>query len=364
MTNNIIYCDDCGESINEHCYDIVTLDGDMVVCEDCFCSKSPHKCIACDNYVSFDYVTYFLEEARTCICDECGEHYFRCTACDNIYPDELFNTYNGDIYCDNCYENVSITYYLHNYSYKPNYKYYSMPYEANSNLTIGIELEIDDGDNQSNVVKDIGSEFGDLVYCKEDGSLSYLGIELVTMPMTYEYIKDNRIINRMCDIAYDNGYYSYDTDTCGLHMHFDKSFFGGARIIQEHTACKILYYMWLNQDTILRFSKREEHSFDEWCNFVNCEDMNGLQEEDTDYNSTLSYIFDKCCESRYRCLNVRNKRTYEFRIFKGTLNANSILEYLRWCINLIDICRYGTLEDIRILDNKTILNKEVTIKCV
>ena len=108
------------------------------------------------------------------ICNNCSSYYTICQECRCIvYEDNAYYS-DGYDYCQDCYDDISSDY-VEDYSYKPEPVFLG---ETDENLYLGVELEVDYGNNIQSTTRRIYDDFAN-VYMKHDGSLSAAGFEIV-----------------------------------------------------------------------------------------------------------------------------------------------------------------------------------------
>jgi hypothetical protein len=230
---------------------------------------------------------------------------------DHVYYWESDGEYHDEPEEDGCIEN---------YSYKPYPKYFITNNESfkDSPLFMGIELEIENekcsikNGEMSNILDDSH------LYFKTDGSLSD-GFEIVTHPLTFEWIKENKSkFSEMLHSCKDNGFRSYDSTTCGMHIHLSKKNFGAWHLY------RFLKFFQENKEFIIAISQRKIDNLKRWANL----------EDET--NDTLIYKAKRKDgnNSRYVAINLCNSQTIELRIFRGTLNENSFFKNIEFAHSL------------------------------
>jgi hypothetical protein len=231
-----------------------------------------------------------------------------------------------------------------NYTYKPDPIYCKLDEEAHnesvSPLYLGVELEIERMNSRlplSQAVKRInqGSKrtSGEytLLYCKHDGSLQD-GIEVVSMPFTWKWYKLNRWIYTQVFRLSKAGYRSFDTASCGMHVHMSKNCFGNVQLYKFLS----LFYDQKNRDFIINISCRGTRRIDDYgCSAM--ERWAGVREEETRKNIAIDKMSFNT--DRHTAVNMRNIETVEVRIFKGTLNKQGFERNLEFCIAAYDWTR-------------------------
>lgn len=331
MNENIsetLYCSHCGAIIGEEeIYDII--DGE-IVCNDCV-ERHATTCDHCG-------VTLWTEESYgddyTTLCHNCYHtHYTRCNCCDALVHEDDAYHLDGYDYCSECYhDEVDKNRSIHDYGYKPEPIFY-----GDSKRYFGVELEIDgagkDSENADELLL-IANRNDEHIYIKGDGSLDD-GMELVTYPMSLEYHK-NYCWDDIMKKAIYLGYCSHQTNTCGLHIHVNRSCLGNSRDEQDEVIARILYFIEHHWNELLKFSRRTEYSMNRWAARYG-------------FEKTGREILDKAKKGnngRYAAVNLMNYSTIEFRLFRGTLKYNTLIAALELVNAICDIAIYYTDEGI------------------
>jgi hypothetical protein len=289
VENNSFYCDSCNETISDNHSEQYQVRGIGRVCQGCFSDANCFECEECGNYFHED--------------DDGGEDMCR--------------------YC----VNRSGGSYINSYSYKPIpiFLLGKNQVEKKDNLYFGIELEVEK--TESNIeLRDMAKsiEQKDVYYLKQDGSLSN-GFEIVTHPMTYQYIQENKekIFLEPLNKLLKGGYRSYDSTTCGIHIHISKKAFGTWQLY------RFLTFFVENKDFITQISQRKVEQLDRWAS-IESETSNDLiykaKKKDGNYK-------------RYVAVNLQNHHTVEIRIFRGTLNFQSFIKNVEFCHALFNFTK-------------------------
>ena len=280
-----------GETMCEHCFDEKT-----VACDCC------GKRIKRENADGDEFTT---------LCRECYEYnYTNCEDCgalihnNNVYylDDDDDDDYP---YCSECYHKITNRA-IRNYSYKPETIFY-----GEGNLFYGIELEIDKGgeyDENAQKIIDIANEDEERIYCKHDGSIDS-GFEIVSHAATAEYHLTTFPWKDILSKAIELGYRSHNTSTCGLHIHASRSAFGKTYEEQEEVIARIVHFVELHWNELLKFTRRTEENITRWAGRY------GIltKAKDTYKNAKDRHL------GRYVAVNLENCNTIEFRLFRGTL---------------------------------------------
>lgn len=315
-------CEQCGCTLDTE-DDGYWFDGGLL-CEDCF-DEQTRICDCCGRRIWNDDDE---GDEDIILCGRCRDNYYTtCDDCGRLIHDDDAHYVDGEDYpyCSDCYERHERSY-IHNYSYKPN-----PIFHGRGTMFFGVELEIDKGgeddDNAGEILDCTDSEH---MYIKHDGSLND-GMELVTHPMTLAYHMDRMPWEDIMDTAVHLGYRSNQTDTCGLHVHVNRSAFSTDRECQDEIIAKILYIVERFWQEFLKFSRRTEYQINHWAARYGIKDnpkqvMDSVKKEN---------------RGRYACVNLCNYNTIEFRIFRGTLKYNTLIATLQMvehiCLTAMDM---------------------------
>lgn len=276
------------------------------------------QCNWCNAYYHEDDLRAFLDGR---FCDRCYDrHTHECGDCGEEFlgDDHDCQSERDDDYDDGV---------IHDYSYKPSpYFFRTRTDKPDEQTYFGIELEVENtsGSRRENA-EFVQTNLGHRVYIKSDGSLTH-GFEIVTHPHTLEAYKR--------DFSWDTfvkfrrvGLRSWDTTTCGLHIHISRKTFGlgldeynnetferhpeweriiSARQAHELRFIKLIYD---NQRQICRLAGRTSDyaSFADKGNLVR-KIKDGFQSE-----------------GHYSAVNTENPSTIEVRVFRGSLIPSRIL---------------------------------------
>jgi hypothetical protein len=190
----------------------------------------------------------------------------------------------------------------------------------------GIELEVEcpDGD-----IPEIVDGLPDWCYAKEDSSLSH-GFEVVTYPLSWKWIQEHKdSLKTLWGALAHTGCRSYNTSTCGMHVHLSKSQFGTLHLY------KFLRVFYENRSMVLTVSQRKSENLQQWANTDN-----------DDEESLVKKAKDKTQHRRYSAVNLQNAHTVEVRIFRGTLRPESFFKNLEFCHAAIAYTLDASLADV------------------
>lgn len=350
-------CEACGKIIFKNIHDV----NGCRICDECYQDKTQFvKCQICGKETfkprlrtiyshdkSFqdkveEKFKLTFEKNAIHVCQHCKEENFIvCTYCDIIKLIE-----DGETHCQCRNERV------YEYNYKPkkpkflatkkpkvNTLFLGFENECEVNIVRGNDYPCDDCDedsetcggcdsydewnareNNSAFVKTLTDILGPIVYCKTDGSLD-TGFEIISEPMTYEYIyrNKNKFSKAFKAIARD-GAYSFNANTTGFHVHLSRRAF----INKEHIE-KFTYIIYKDKSLSEAIAKRNS------CSYGHIDSFNTDKE-------LIRYIKNgiENPEDRYKAVNFNNSNTIEVRIYKGNLNMDSVMLYLQHVVSIFN----------------------------
>lgn len=347
FSSNYITCERCGEY--EYVDDAVHItDVDEYWCSHCARWHS-YECYICGNVISENEIgevdgEYVCDDCRFSSddiqdCDDCNEYHFT----NNL----LWHDDDECYYCESCYsdhdENGDDSGTTDNqiYGYHTHSRTFSTIYgdtKGNTVPTLGIELEVDGGRNGCDCARKIHSSMPEnFVYFERDGSLGNEGFECITYPATMDYHLSIREQYRNAFKAcIENGFRSHKTSTCGLHVHFNRTFFGEKESEQEECVLRLLYLVEHFWENLTKFSRRNISSLNRWAGKYDKEPVEIVKD-----------MKNHCCQ-RYKAINLTNNNTIEFRMFRGTLKLNTFIATLQMVNNLVICAKEKTdIEELR-----------------
>ncbi|MBQ8310559.1 MAG: zinc-binding protein [Clostridia bacterium] len=326
----------------------------MGVCNSCGCSAPTVQLTEFDGHMMCPDCL----SANTLICEDCGDRIWRsenerstahplcsscreedycyCSRCDTLIHNDSAHYLEDEEntpYCRSCYE-IECDRNIHEYNYKPDPVFY-----GEGSRFFGVELEIDEGGEDDSSAEDVmyvGNRSGEHIYCKHDGSL-HDGFEIVTHPMTLEYHMAIMPWKDITDKARKLGYTSHQAETCGLHIHVNRTSFGESAEVQDEAIGRILYFVERNWNELLIFSRRTQEQLNSWARRYGYKD----QPKEMLEHAKKGY------DGRYTCVNLTNYSTIEFRIFRGTLKLNTILATLQLVNHICEVAVSLSDEEVR-----------------
>jgi len=292
-------------------------------------------------------------------CDSCSAEfwsenddsdYFGCDCCESQTHYDNSSWYDGTRYCQQCVENnvydcndcgASVwdgndhncegdgddndESLIHGYAYRPSPYFF-----GEGKYHFGFELEVEARGNGRYAGAQIAQEsLGGHAYLKEDGSLSD-GFEIVTHPHTLEKYH-NEFNWGVLEKLQSNGYRSWNTRTCGLHVHVSRTAFGdggdpwSSKITQsvrsqillrrQSHELRFMKLIYDNQRQVERISGRSNN------NYATFQDKGHLIQK-------LKHGIQE--SGRYSAINTENDATIEVRVFKGSLRKERVLSALEF----------------------------------
>jgi hypothetical protein len=162
---------------------------------------------------------------------------------------------------------------------------------------------------------------------KHDGTVRP-GFEIVTMPMTRNYLEDSdlipKILKTMTELVPDISRNIREHPYCGLHVHVGRKYLLPLQIYKMAAFC------YINKDNLTLIGRRE---LNEYC------------------KSHISrYLPDQVKrrgikDERYSLINLVNHNTVEFRFFKGTTDINDIWVAIEFVDSLRAWCGKSGIKD-------------------
>lgn len=282
-------------------------------------------CNHCEETVRLSYTQRFdgSRYCNSCIesnvytCDDCGDEYW-------------------DGSHDNCSyledeEDESI---IHSYSYRPS------PYFIGvGKYHLGFELEVEARNGSRYEGAELAQNtLGATAYMKDDGSLSD-GFEIVTHPHTLEkYQKEFKweVLTKLKS----EGYRSWNTTSCGLHVHVSRTAFGtggdpwsrgitaGSRekiiLARQSHELRFMKLIYDNQRQVERIAGRSNN------NYARFSDKGRL---------VRKVKYGEQDNGRYSAINTENDATIEVRVFKGSLRKERVLSALEFVTASVEYTR-------------------------
>ena len=359
-----LYCESCS----------TLMPNDDALCNEnnVYCSDCATRCGNCSEVEHDDNVHRI---GRELWCEGCYEnHTFYCESCSESYPEYWNNYYvEESTYCESCYE--SECYYcddcdeyrvngndcecdgisgsarqpcgcrgfIHNYSCKPNLEFKG---HSRKGVYMGFELEMEirgSSDDLQEAARFASNALLPIAILKSDASIGrdgYSGFELVTQPHTHTEYRDNSALlwNTIDTLRTSHKARSWDTNTCGLHIHVSRAgFSSGAHM---HRFIAFIYH---NSEMMMKFAGRKT-------DFARFNDVYKFDEYDKPVMSFKHKVGNPRNNSteRYSAVNTQNRDTLELRFFRGTMNPSGVLSALDLTQALVEYTRELRLDDVKL----------------
>lgn len=347
-------CVSCSVELGED--EAHTTDSGEYVCMDCL-----FICEKCDGVSTVDDDRYPIDGGYTVWCYDCTESYANwCNCCDQHHTGDTYYAEDrqggycegciGDAYyCDNCND-----YYfdgcdcaereaeVHDYSYKPDPIFHKV--KDDERLFFGMEIEVESPNEDYDTRRDASEyaseilESSELAYLKSDGSLS-CGFEIVTHPMSHDFFKNQAkpFWDVVGSLRNEWNMKSWSARSAGLHIHISRAGFNNGS--HMHRFLQLVYD---NEDFYSRIAGRRS---ERWAKFDDIVQWNDARQE---HIRTFKHKLDNRQNSdRYSAINTQNRHTLEMRIFRSTLNADTIKSMLDLAHASVEYTRRLSVIDIR-----------------
>lgn len=342
-----ITCDDCGMRCIRSNTSVARFwdddDTNRSFCLTCLSTKS--VCPVCGD-IMVDPVNL----DGTTMCSSCASITGKkCAACGEFHLPIKMECVEGDYYCAKCVANLEYIlcegcgkkmikkagvslcntckpYYtrVNGYHHGP-----ELYFRGNDKKMMGLELEVDDGceEDRESDATEVCKIMNYHVYCCNDGSLN-TGFEIITHPHTYQGLMDLPWEN-MCKYLVHNDWRGHDTSTAGLHIHISRTAFK-----DEDAITRFMLFFENNWSFAKMFSRRGTPKLRTWA-------APYLASTDNDVVEPTKFTKDDVDKRKYNgdrrhCVNLTNKNTIEVRIFRSSLNPNTIRASIELVNLLVD----------------------------
>lgn len=219
--------------------------------------------------------------------------------------------------------------------------FYGMELETDVSACRGF---LDARDSVARYVRDIMTGKG-LRDVERDGSVS--GPEIITEPCTITAACYGLPWDELCATLDALHVKAHDGEHTGIHVHVSRAALGMTPDAIDMVCAKLLVLMDRFQPQLIKFARRnwpEEyycHKYDSY----NATGENSTKKMLKKFKDTAKREGEH--GERYRCLNLTNAHTVEFRIFKSTLNPLSIRAIFQLCDTMVQFCKSHTTPEIQ-----------------
>lgn len=287
-------CEGCAHTTCTACGCCIHIDEAIWVNDDCLCSSCIELCHCCGHYVA---ASDTHDAGNRVICDACRLlYYYACYNCGDLVHEDYTYEAHGDYYCSlECAPASGIN----EYSYKPRLRFHG------AGIFMGVELEFElCGACDEDVARGLRERFDEhdeLFTLKKDSSLDD-GIELVTQPCSLLYHQERFPWYEILKQLTDEGCKSHDTKTCGLHVHVDRR-----RMTKTHRV-KLSHFVTSQKERLEQIARRNESSYAAFRK-----------------KKPAPSRHDDSNGNRYEAINWQNRDTVEFRLYRGTLQYETLM---------------------------------------
>ena len=285
------------------------------------------ECYSCSDILHADDSSY-SEHLQETLCTSCYDH-------SHNYCEDCDDTFHEDESC-HCRAEDEERDHLAEYNERNKLYYLTSPKKESkkrkNQLFYGIEIEVElkkDG-SMKDVLEKMKPTFDEEhILFKRDGSLNY-GFEIVSTNATFDYHK-NIFWKSFFSQKYTNEVKGYQAKTCGMHIHFSRSYFTDL----EQKKLNTFYHSKSNRDFIQLIAGRSNN---EYARFLDHIDMT-----DTITPSNQS-------DYKYRCINFCNDETIEIRIFQSNLKENSFFKNLEFVDSVNNFIKFTSINKLSFND--------------
>jgi hypothetical protein len=353
----IPYCDECATTCEE-CNKTVRRDEmflirkqgstgypqELYVCEECYNEEVIGECESCgETLFRTDYNVQIQGDGI--VCRDCYmENYATCEECEQIVHRDSIIFHNDRYLCESCYEEgrSSLISSYHEKKATTKMKTEEENEEGKDVLLFGMEIEIENKSRHEDTealaeicMDSIGETYEgeDKIWLSSDGSLSD-GFEIITQPFSMNYWKETfkEEIAGMCKEMIRAGARSHETSTCGLHVHMSKLELARHKEIGFTELRKEMLVITRNiWEDMLKLSRRKLSEVTQYAKPVVVKIKEDKARDKKERNQKVEEAIYDLNNERYSAINFTNRQTVEIRIFKGTLNPETIEATLQVC---------------------------------
>jgi len=343
-----LYCNECAV-VCERCNDGELRDNHRYVSGDVWCESCADNnsfyCNGCEESFSDRDDSYYVRDDSLCescyetsayYCEDCEEYFYDDDPCDCGSDGG-----NGRGNRLGCCGNRG---FIHQYSCKPEVNFIG---ESKRGLFFGFELETQIRTKNNNGLEG-ASEFASnalkgTAILKHDSSIGrdgYAGFEIVTQPHTHTQYRDNSQLlwDTIDKLRTDYEARSWDTTTCGLHIHISRAgFSSGAHL---HRFISLVYH---NAEMMMKFAGRKS-------DYARFNDVYTFNEFDKPVFSLKHKVGDprQYSSERMSAVNTQNRTTIELRFFRGTMNPKGVLSALDLAHAMVEYTRELRLDEVKL----------------
>ena len=311
---------------------------------------SPLYCSVCNNYA----IPATRDVSEPCTrCEERGAR--RCDSCSRVYvPNDNDTRPDSDEVCTGCTAYMSC-YDCGNWSHVDDvtqmcdchrdrnfvrgyhatrsagtqFHLHDADTHTSSRVFYGVELEVAFPSNVSlgtlaRKTCDHSPEFGARFLPTQDSSIggNGHGVEFVSDPMTWatwrEFAPE---FTSACDYLRRAGARAWNATSCGAHVHVSRH----ALVSPDHLV-RLYAVMSHDGEATRALASRDLESWNGYCGALGALDERRRNILRQTWRDIFAVSFGR--DSRYLCLNLNNPHTLEFRLWRASLRAETVLEQI------------------------------------
>lgn len=328
-----------------------TVEG-LDVCEHCY-EEAVIKCNGCGEEV-FRNNTVKTRDTEHRFCYYCKSKLYSCAVCGSLFELPILTDEDtGRLYCKGCNpDDINVVDYYHTMKDSNHYTFHTDA-PRDQKVCMGFELEVssdnEDSCSRTPYAKHVMKIFKDFFHFEEDCSIGDGGFEMISQPASLDYLLSRaNDFKEAWSYLTRNGYTSHDNERCGFHIHVDRQFFGKN---EDSCIAKIIFLMMKYREEFRIFSRRRNSQLSDWCTMF-----------DKDNENITLLVKEGRDGNRYRALNLTNKNTIEFRIWRGTLNYATFIATLKFTDRICNLVKDTGIAKLNQMTWEEILGDDEDIK--
>lgn len=283
------------------------------MCRHCFDPQA-------SNYGFSDYIGGYVPTEHYVLVHGAGQEYYSDRRLAGITFNERYNRYVDRTWSP--YANLIDGYHS---SKQRGFSIIDSPWFRQHRRAFGMELEIQVRDGNTNAAAgrmhealNPNGNVGEYCYFERDGSIGE-GFEIVTQPAGLD-IHRSKMATVLNSPDIKRGMRSHEGGSCGLHIHVGRQYVTQAQIYRIQAFLNDVR----NEGIVRKIARRY-----------------GTNYARVDPRLSKLSPEGKHTGERYEALNVTNRDTIEFRIFRGSLRYESVMAALEFVNSLLDFCMPG-----------------------
>jgi hypothetical protein len=285
------------------------------------CYNCASDCPCCGDTAATDTMSDVeIDDYMERVCESCADDTHGCTRCGTAIHDNYSHTR-----CNSCRQNSRVISGYHS-------NRHSRPLlsdawtRARNGRHNGFELEVEyvgrgDREDVAGAINEAVNASGTRMHFESDGSLAD-GFEMISFPMSLPAAC--ALVSAALSVPEVTQLRSHDTTTCGLHVHISRA------ALSKLTIAKMSAFLSApdSKAFVKAFARRYGNSY---CNA---------------HTRKLAVAGVAC--DRYELLNVTNRDTVEFRLFRGSLSVQTVCASLEFCHALCDWAAVTAMSDLSV----------------